>query len=128
MLCFTVIILATEYDLALEALTVAGTLGMNDGRFVFILFELDPFRAWKKTASPSTWFVEKFGNHSATLSSTTRQVFQSSLLLSIQPNTSAGYHEFINDLKNKTRESPFYSDVFQSNPKAEVTSFKFVMI
>lgn len=114
----SVIILATEYNLAFESLDVAGSLGMNDGRFVFILFELDPIQAWNKTKTPSNWFVGKFGNSSPA----TKQVFQSSLLLSVQSNISTDYNQFVEDLKQKTQESQFYSNVYQNNSKDEVNS------
>ena len=93
---------------------------MNDGRFVFIVFELNPIRASNNSRTPSKWFVDVFGNHSAPLSSLTREVLQSSLLLSVESNVSNEYQQFVTDLKQKTKDSPFYSNVYESNPNAEV--------
>ena len=100
----TVIILAMNYAYANQALNYAGKLGLNDGRFAFIMFDLD---------------LDLVGNNKKNLSLTwgsdpensTRKAFQTVLLISVNNNVSDEYLAFVDDMKKRNPDSPFYSPV-----------------
>ena len=99
----TVIILAMSYTYALQAMNYAAKLGLNDGRFAFIMFDLDLDLSGNTKKNISlTW--EK-GSENRTLA------FQSALLISVNNNVSTEYLAFMEDMKKKSASSPFYSPV-----------------
>lgn len=97
-----------NYALACQALNIAGMLGLNDGRFAFIMFDLE---------------LDLTGNTKKNLSLTfgrdwSEEAFQSALLLSVNNKVSAEYLTFIEDVKIKNSGPPFY---YPSNPGLTVS-------
>lgn len=92
-----------SYAYALQAMNYAAKLGLNDGRFAFIMFDLDLDleRNTKKNIS-LTWGKDP---ENRTLA------FQSALLISVNNNVSTEYWAFIEDVKKKSANSSFYSPV-----------------
>ena len=90
-----------NYALACQALNIAGMLGLNDGRFAFIMFDLE---------------LDLTGNTKKNLSVTfgknwREKAFQSALLLSVNNKVSAEYLTFIEDVKINNSGPPFYYTV-----------------
>ena len=99
----TVIILAMRYAYALQALKFAAKLGLNDGNFAFILFDLDLDLAGNTTKNITLTWGEDPENRTAL-------AFQSALLISVNNSVSKEYLTFIEDVKKKRASSPFYTN------------------
>ena len=87
-----------NYSLACRAINHAGKLGLNDGRFAFIMLDLDFDLTGNRRKNVSAFFKQDW-NESA---------FQSALLLAVDNKVNAEYLAFIEDLKTKSSGSPFY--------------------
>ena len=94
-----------NYAYALQAMNYVAELGLNDGRFAFMIFdlELDPAGNTKKNLS----LAQGKDPENRTLA------FQSALLISVNNNISTEYLTFIEDVKKKSSGFPFYSLVQQ---------------
>lgn len=94
-----------NYAYALQAMNYAAKLGLVDGHFAFIMFdlELDLTGNTKKNLS-FAWQKDQKNRAKA---------FQSSLLISVNNNVSTEYLSFIGDVKKESSGSPFYSPVQQ---------------
>ncbi|XP_068673835.1 atrial natriuretic peptide receptor 1-like isoform X3 [Montipora foliosa] len=93
-----VIILAMNYSLACWAINYAGKLGLNDGRFAFIMLDLDFDLTGNRRKNVSAFFKQDWYE----------SAFQSALLLAVDNKVNAEYLAFIEDLKTKSSGPPFY--------------------
>ena len=94
-----------SYTYALQALNFAAKLGLNDGHFAYIVFELDLDLAGNTKKNISLTWGEDPENRTAL-------AFQSALLISVNNSVSAEYLTFIEDVKKKSASSsPFYRPV-----------------
>ena len=87
-----------NYALACQAINVAGTLGLNDGSFAFIMFDLD---------------LDLTGNTKKNLSVTwakdwNEEAFHSALVLSVNNKVGVEYSVFIEDVKRRNSGPPLY--------------------
>jgi len=90
-----VIILAMDYSLACQTLNYAGKLGLNDGRFAFIMFDLD---------------FDPTGNKRKTLSGLFQKnwdvaAFQSALVLAVDNKVNAEYLTFMDNVETNSKSS-----------------------
>ena len=93
-----------NYAYASQALNYAGNLSLNDGRFAFIMFDLDLDLAGNNKKNLSlTWGSDP--------ENSTRKAFQSALLISVNNNVSEEYLAFADDVKKRSPGPPFYSPV-----------------
>ena len=94
------------YTFALQALTFAAKLGLNDGHFAFIIFDLDLDLAGNTQKNITLTWEEDPENRTAL-------AFQSALLISVNNNVSTEFLTFIEDVKKKMKSasSPFYTTV-----------------
>lgn len=96
-----------RYAYALQALSFASKLGLNDGNFAFILFDLDlNFAENTKKNITLTWGEDPENQ--------TALAFQSALLISVNNNVSTEYLTFIEDVKKKSASFPFYPTVHRA--------------
>jgi len=93
-----------RYAYALQALSFAAELGLNDGRFAFIVFDLELDLAGNTKKNITLTWGEDPGNRTAL-------AFQSALLISVNNSVSTEYLTFIEDMKTKSASSPFYTTV-----------------
>lgn len=97
----TVIILAMNYALGCQAINHAGKIGLNNGRFAFIMFDLDLDVDGIKAKNLSITFQKDWNE----------EAFHSALLLSVNNKVSAEYLSFIEDVKMQSSGPPFYYPV-----------------
>lgn len=90
-----------NYAYALQAMNYVAKLGLSDGRFAFIMFDLDLDP--KKNLSLA-WGKDRENRTTA---------FQSALLISVNNNVSTEYLTFVEDVKKTSSNPPFYSLVQQ---------------
>ena len=84
-----------DYSLACQTLNYAGKLGLNDGRFAFIMFDLD---------------FDPTGNKRKTLSGLFQKnwdvaAFQSALVLAVDNKVNAEYLTFMDNVKTNSKSS-----------------------
>ncbi|KAK2571574.1 Resact receptor [Acropora cervicornis] len=82
-----VIILAMDYSLACQTLNYAGKLGLNDGRFAFIMFDLDFDPTGNKRKNLSGLFQKDWDV----------AAFQSALVLAVDNKVNAEYLTFMDN-------------------------------
>ena len=97
-----------DYAYARQALNYAGKIGLNDGRFAFIMFELDLDLTGNKMGNLSKSWESDSKN-------TTGTVFESALLISLNNNVSKEYLAFADDVKKKSSKFPFDSPASSGN-------------
>ena len=97
-----------RYAYALQALNFAAKLGLNDGNFAFILFDLDLDLVGNTKKNIAMRWGEDPENRTAL-------AFQSALLISVNNSVSTEYLNFIEDVKKKSASSPFYTTVHPGN-------------
>lgn len=90
-----VIILAMDYSLACQTLNYAGKLGLNDGRFAFIMFHLDFDPTGNKRKNLSVLFQKDWDV----------AAFQSALVLAVDDKVNAEYLTFMDNVKKNSRSS-----------------------
>ena len=89
MIYSAVIILAMDYSLACQTLNYAGKLGLNDGRFAFIMFHLDFDPTGNKRKNLSGLFQKDWDV----------AAFQSALVLAVDNKVNAEYLTFMDNVK-----------------------------
>ena len=94
-----------DYSLACRTLNYAGKLGLNDGRFAFIMFHLD-FDLTGNTRKNLSGLFQKDWDVAA---------FQSALVLSVDNKVNAEYLTFLDDVKTKSSRPPFFYPVNLEN-------------
>lgn len=87
-----------NYAFACQAINYAGTLGLNDGSFAFIMFDLD---------------LDITGNTKKNLSVTwakdwNEEAFHSTLVLSVSSKVGLEYSVFVEDAKRRNSGPPLY--------------------
>lgn len=95
MIYSAVIILAMDYSLACQTLNYAGKLGLNDGRFAFIMFYLDFDPTGKATKNLSGLFQKDWDV----------AAFQSALVLAVDNKVNAEYLTFMDNVKTNSKSS-----------------------
>ena len=76
-------------------------LGLNDGRFAFVMFDLDLDITGNKKKNLTVTFGKDWSE----------EAFQSALLLSVNNKVSAEYLTFNEDVKRRSSGSPFFYSV-----------------
>lgn len=87
-----------NYALACQAMNYAGKLGLNDGRFAFIMFDLDLDLTGSTKKNLSVTWEEDWNE----------EAFQSALLLSVNNKVNAEYLAFSDNVKRKNAGPPFH--------------------
>ena len=95
MIYSAVIILAMDYSLACQTLNYAGKLGLNDGRFAFIMFHLDFDPTGNKRKNLSGLFQKDWDV----------AAFQSALVLAVDNKVNAEYLTFMDNVKKNSKSS-----------------------
>jgi len=114
-----------KYSLAREIIFYASELGMNNGDYVFIMFELSVNEVDLKIKDPYKWFNGKF---TATNNQTEnfQQMFQNVLIMTVNVQGSKELESFNYQMKIKASQAPFYSGVYTGNvtmPWGEVIDY-----
>ena len=103
-----------DYSLACQTLNYAGKLGLNDGRFAFIMFHLD-FDLTGNTRKNLSGLFQKDWDVAA---------FQSALVLVVNNKVNAEYLTFMDDVKTKSSGPPFFYPVSLENKVSALFSEK----
>ena len=84
-----------DYSLACQTLNYAGKLGLNDGRFAFIMFHLDFDPTGSKRKNLSVLFQKDWDV----------AAFQSALVLAVDNKVNAEYLTFMDNVKKNSKSS-----------------------
>ena len=115
---FVVIILSMARRLVREGMYYASKLGMNNGDYAFIAFQLNPFDVQRYVEKPELWF---YGEFKATreLDNEEKKEFQnayrSMLLLVTNTQQIDKYYKFVKEMKQKMSEPPFCSNAYKGS-------------
>ena len=90
--------------LARRVIAYAGTVGLNDGRFAFVMFALDLDVMGTSRRNLSLLFEKGYEIQS-------EEAFESTLLISINNKVTSDYLEFVEDVKLKYLGPPFNGSV-----------------
>ena len=107
-----VIILAMKYKLAREVVYFAGEIGMNNGDYAFIVFELSTDEVKLNQKEQLKWFKGNYVN-TTNVTASFKQAFESVLVMAVNVFRSKVYEEFNYNLKIKASEEPFYSNSYR---------------
>lgn len=114
-MCFSVIILAVDRRLVREGMYYASKLGMNNGDYAFIAFELDPVLVERYIESPDKWFRGQY-KPTKTLSDKEEKEFNKaykSMLVMVSNIQQIGkYNNFTTEMKHRMSQPPFCSDTY----------------
>ena len=113
--CSSVIIFAMEGRLVREGMYYASKLGMNNGDYAFIAFELDQVLVERYVDSPEKWFRGRFPA-TKTLNDEEKKEFNKaykSMLVMVSNIQQIGkYNNFTTEMKHRMSQPPFCSDVY----------------
>ena len=115
MLFILVIILSMERRLIREGMYYASKLGMNNGDYAFIAFQLDPLSVQRFFRRPKLWFIGEFKATMDLNKDEEREfydAFKSVLLLAVNTQQINKYYTFVNEVKHKMSDPPFYSKTY----------------
>ena len=95
---------------------------MTNGDYVFIMFELDQAQMAMYTVKPFKWF---FSSHRETLNRYEHllEAFEAVFVLAIKSPTSESYTSFAEELKRRSPDPPFNSEVYKGYLWEDNTSF-----
>ena len=114
-LCFSVIIFAVERLLVREGMYYASKLGMNNGDYAFITFELDPVLVERYLESPEKWFRGQYVP-TKTLNDKEEEEFnkayKSMLVMVFNIQQIEKYDNFTMEMKLRMSQPPFCSDSY----------------
>jgi len=112
-----------------EGMYYASKLGMSNGEYAFIAFQLDPFDLQRYVKSPERWF---FGQFKATKDLDKEEkkefynAYRSMLLLVFNTQQIEKYNKFVDQMKHRMSEPPFCSNVYKGTVTFKnSTIFKF---
>ena len=106
--------------LAREGMYYTSKLGMNNGDYAFIMFQLDPLSVEKYVARPQLWFS---GGYKMTRNLNVEEekefykMYKSVLLLAFNTKRIDKYNKFADEMKRKMSEPPFCSDAYTGTRK-----------
>ena len=107
-----------EQRLVREGMYYASKLGMNNGDYAFIAFELDPVLVQRTAAKPALWFRGVFPGTKSLSKQEEKdfyETYKSMLLMVFNTQQIAKYEKFTVAMKHKMSEPPFCSDVYQGH-------------
>ena len=109
-----------EQRLVREAMYYASKLGMNNGDYAFISFELDPVLVQRYAAKPGLLFDGKYpSTWMKSLSDQEKKEFydayKSMLLMVFNTLKIEEYENFTVEMKHKMSEPPFCSDAYKGH-------------
>lgn len=111
----SVIIFAMERRLVREGMYYASKLGMNNGDYAFIAFELDPVLVQRYVGSPDKWFSGQF-KATKTLNDEEKKEFdkayKSMLVMTSNIQQIGKYNNFTIEMKHRMSQPPFCSDAY----------------
>ena len=112
-LVFTVIIIAAEFVYARETLIPAREVGLTNGDYAFIMFELDHDEVLLNKEFPSYRFTLPTNNDHY-FRCKLQQAFESVLLIALNVNENKGaFKKFQRDVKRRSPDEPFNSTIYQ---------------
>ncbi|XP_048576161.1 atrial natriuretic peptide receptor 1-like [Nematostella vectensis] len=106
-----IFVFAMDYRLGREGVAYAKRLGLRITDYAFILFALDHGTVWNNVASPRKWFCGEYPGD--TQGQSFASVMEAVLLVSVNPNRTSQYDQFVASLKSRSNEAPFYSTVYE---------------
>jgi len=110
-----IIIFAMERRLVREGMYYASKLGMNNGDYAFIAFELDPVLVQRYVGSPDKFFSGQF-KATKTLNDEEKKEFdkayKSMLVMTSNIQQIGKYNNFTIEMKHRMSQPPFCSDAY----------------
>ncbi|EDO34276.1 predicted protein [Nematostella vectensis] len=106
-----IFVFAMDYRIGREGVAYAKRLGLRITDYAFILFALDHGTVWNNVASPRKWFYGEYPGD--TQGQSFASVMEAVLLVSVNPNRTSQYDQFVASLKSRSNEAPFYSTVYE---------------
>jgi len=104
-----------ERRLVREGMYYASKLGMNNGDYAFIAFELDPVLVERYVGSPEKWFRGQY-QATKTLNDEEKKEFNKaykSMLVMVSNIQQIGkYNNFTTEMKHRMSQPPFCSDAY----------------
>ena len=95
-----------------EGMYYASKLGMNNGDYAFIAFQLDPFIVQRFVQLPVLWFYGQFPETRELNKDEKKEfynAFKSVLLLVFNTQQIDNYYTFVDEMKHKMSDPPFCS-------------------
>ena len=109
-----------ERRLIREGMYYASKLGMNNGDYAFIAFQLNPLSVQSFFKQPELWFIGEFKATRDLSKDEEREfydAFKSVLLLVVNTQQIDKYNTFVNEVKHKMSDPPFCSQAYVGSTK-----------
>lgn len=105
-------VFVSDFHIAREGMLHAYDEDMINGDYAFIMFELDQAQMAMYTGKPFKWF---FSSHWETLNryEHLKKAFEAVFVLAIKSPTSESYTSFAEELKRRSPDPPFNSEVYK---------------
>ena len=115
-------VFVSDFNIAREGMLHAYDEDMINGDYAFIMFELDQAQMAVYTKSPFKWF---FSSHRPTLNRYhhLKKAFEAVFILAIKSPSSESYTNFTEELKRRSPEPPFCSQVYKGYLWEDNSSF-----
>lgn len=113
---FTVIIVLEDFRYAKELLLPACEEGLTNGDYAFILFFLNHLEVLVNKNTSHSWAYPHCDSNDSYGRCKFQQAFDSALVMSLNINESSrSYTDFQQTVKQRSKESPFYSQVYEGH-------------
>ena len=106
---FIVIIVLTELYYARKTLIPAREVGLTDGDYAFIMFELDHDGVFRHKEHPSSWFTTPTDRNDPYFRCKFQQAFESVLMiaLNVKENKEGEFKQFQRAVQKRSPDIPF---------------------
>ncbi|XP_068761980.1 LOW QUALITY PROTEIN: atrial natriuretic peptide receptor 1-like [Montipora capricornis] len=106
-----IVVFVSDFYIAREGMLHAYDEGMINGDYAFIIFELDQTQVTLYRKQPFKWF---FSSYKETLNRYhhVMEAFEAVFVLAIKSPESESYAKFTAEVKRRSKEAPFFSEVY----------------